>query len=334
VADLDPLAGSTSAAPAGEQSDRALPETSRKPSQGAKRRTAPKEKPSELPVTGATDEDVQAAREWLRESEGEMQKTLERARQILRELEQYRQRAEESGREGAKGARAPQKALPPLPSPQTPPPLPKDAFPLPPVNEIEAAAKDEADDVIQATVRAESPAERLGRHLNEAWVLEDSLLDALHDMSEEVIEPNLRAKLNEHRQVTQRQKEALEARIKELGKEPTGKRGVLKRVFDSFNDMWKREPDDYDRTMHNLQKAIATEHFEMAMYQSLGALAEAAGDTTTAELAARHLREEREAADALWPFLRSLGKLAPDIVAVTEPVESGITLDDALNGGA
>jgi ferritin-like metal-binding protein YciE len=55
--------------------------------------------------------------------------------------------------------------------------------------------------------------------------------------------------------------------------------------------------------LHDLMKGLGTEHFEIAMYQALEALARTVGDEATAQLAADHLRQEQEAAGRLQAFL-------------------------------
>jgi len=61
--------------------------------------------------------------------------------------------------------------------------------------------------------------------------------------------------------------------------------------------------DDFDATTQDLMKGYATEAFEVAMYEALKTYAAEIGDAETAELAARHLREEQEAAQKLWPLI-------------------------------
>ena len=145
--------------------------------------------------------------------------------------------------------------------------------------------------------------ERLVRYLDDAWGVEKTLVSTLETMANEVNDPQLKAALMEHREVTHQQEENLEARIRALGEEPTKTKGFFNGMMAKLGDMMQVAHDDYDKTTRDLMKAFATENFEIAMYTSLESYATAIGDTETASLAQRHLQEEREAADKVFPFI-------------------------------
>jgi len=150
----------------------------------------------------------------------------------------------------------------------------------------------------------ESTQDRLIRYLDDAWAVEKALVVALNDMAEEVNDPQVRALFQEHRQVTHDQEERLEARIRALGKEPAGSKGFFNQMVAKIGDALHAAHDEYDKTTQDLMKAYATENFECAMYQSLESYATAIGDTETAELARQHMREEKEAAERVWPLIQ------------------------------
>ncbi|MCI0462877.1 MAG: ferritin-like domain-containing protein [Gemmataceae bacterium] len=136
-----------------------------------------------------------------------------------------------------------------------------------------------------------------------------------------MVDPTLGSLLEEHRQVTHWQKEELEARMKELGKEPSGKgffAQILTRIWESLTPA----QDDLDK----LLRSFGTEHFEIAMYQALESYARAIGDNKTAELAARHLTEEQETAARLRPLIAptaaqiAVGSPEPVVTETPEPV--------------
>ncbi len=162
--------------------------------------------------------------------------------------------------------------------------------------------------VVHATVRAESSAARLTRYLNLQRSVKEDIADALASMARDVFHPGLRAVLEEQRQLTRQQKEQTEARLKALGGESSGGRGALQRLAGSLWESWAREPDDYDRTMQVLVKALTAQKGECSLAQALEALARAAGDTQTAELARRHAAEKQEAVDRLGPFVATLAE--------------------------
>jgi ferritin-like metal-binding protein YciE len=61
--------------------------------------------------------------------------------------------------------------------------------------------------------------------------------------------------------------------------------------------------DEYDKTTQNLIKGYGTENFEVAMYESLEAYAQAIGDQETVLLAQKHKQQEQEAADKIRPLI-------------------------------
>src|SRR5439155_11577040 len=122
------------------------------------------------------------------------------------------------------------------------------------------------------------------------------LVMTLHEMASEVIDPTLRGVLEEHRDVTHRQEVALEARLRALGQTPLGGKGFFSNILEQLWAALRPAQDDLDRLLQDLMKGFGTEHFEIAMYTALESYARAIGDRETADLAARHLAEEQEAA--------------------------------------
>ncbi len=147
------------------------------------------------------------------------------------------------------------------------------------------------------------PGERLIRYLSDAWAVEQAQTDTLEGVSAAMTDPRLRALLEEHRAVTVRQRQALEARLRALGHAPTEGKGFYFEVLTRMWNTMQSPQDEQDRLLHNLMRTSAIEQFEIAMYDALGAYARAAGDQETAELAARHMQEEKEAAARLQPLI-------------------------------
>ena len=179
-----------------------------------------------------------------------------------------------------------------------------------------------AQPAVHTAVPQEPDTERLLRHLNHAWAVENAMNDALREMGEQVAGPDLAAELGRLRQVTQRQQTDLAERLRALGREPSGGKGLFQRLFGHIWNVWHREADERDRTVLNLLKAISATAYEAAMYQAVTAMAEGAGDAVTAEIARRHLGEEREASEALWRFLPSSAPPLPPPEAAPAPAGS------------
>lgn len=156
----------------------------------------------------------------------------------------------------------------------------------------------------------ENTRDRLVRYLDDAWSVEKSLVADLKRMADEVSDETVRAAFLEHRDLTHQQEEALEARIRALGDEPSGGAGWFGQLMSKVGDVLHRPHDDYDQTTQDVMKAYAIENFEMAMYQSLLAYANAIGDADTAALAQHHLEQERTTAERIWGMIEPCGRRA------------------------
>jgi ferritin-like metal-binding protein YciE len=159
----------------------------------------------------------------------------------------------------------------------------------------------------------ETRKDKIIRYLNDAWAVEKALVSALPDMAEEANDPNVRALFLEHSQVTHQQEEALEARIRALGGEVQNYKGWFNQFLAKAGDMLNTGHDQYDKTSQNLMQAFATENFEMAMYESLAAYADAVGDTETAQLARQIQAQEKATAERLWPLIAPVSAKAKEV---------------------
>jgi ferritin-like metal-binding protein YciE len=163
------------------------------------------------------------------------------------------------------------------------------------------------------TERALDAEERLVRHLDEAWAVKKAQVETFRVMVEDVTDPQMRAFLEEHRALISRQQEDLESRLQRLGKVASGGRGLFGQILAKIGDALRKTPDDADKVLQHLLRASGSIQLEAALAESLYAAARALDDAETADLAARHLREERAAAERLRPFL---ARAAVDAVSV------------------
>jgi ferritin-like metal-binding protein YciE len=163
----------------------------------------------------------------------------------------------------------------------------------------------------------ENTQERLIRYLDDAWAVEKGLVSSLQDMANEVNDPKIKMMFEQHRQVTHQQEEALEARIRALGEEPSGSKGFFTQFMGKMGDFMHKAKDEYDQTTQDLMKAYATENFECAMYESLEAYATAIGDSATAALARAHHQQEKQAAEMVWSMVQSAAIRPAQIAGIT-----------------
>ena len=106
-----------------------------------------------------------------------------------------------------------------------------------------------------------------------------------------------------HAEETRIQYERLTARLNELGGDPSAAKSFMAFLLGLSPKLAQMGHDVLDRLTQNLMIAFAVENCEVAMYESLIAVAEAAGDCTTAELARSIQDEEQAMADRVWKHI-------------------------------
>ena len=154
------------------------------------------------------------------------------------------------------------------------------------------------------------------RYLEDAWAVEAGLVVNLKEMADDANDSEVRNLFMERRIVTMQQKDRLEARLKALGKEPSGGKGILSQVVGKIGDALHVSHDNYDKTAQKLFLAYGSANFEAAVYEAMESYADMIGDTDTAALARMHKGEEQEAVKAIWPHISRVAKRVSEVVPV------------------
>ena len=144
---------------------------------------------------------------------------------------------------------------------------------------------------------AEDVKGQLLRYLSDAHAAEVGGLASLKDLVEGTSDANVRQVVAEHISITQSQIERLEARIEALGGSKSEGKGLLNTIIGKGSDLLNIFHSHEDKQTQDLIKAYSLEHFEVGMYMSLEAYADAIGDTETARLATAFIAEEQMAAE-------------------------------------
>lgn len=166
--------------------------------------------------------------------------------------------------------------------------------------------------------------DRLIRYLDDAWGLEKSNVKALDDVIEKSDDPDARMLAERNRQVVHDMEEALEARIRALGEEPSGGRGTLGTIAGKVGDALHGARDDFDEATQTLMKEFGSESFKVGVYCSLEAFAHRIGDGETVNLARQHMQRARECVENVWKVLPQVAGRAVD---GTEGTFSGATAE-------
>ena len=162
---------------------------------------------------------------------------------------------------------------------------------------------------------AEDTKERIVRYLTDAHAAEVGGLASLKDIAAETNDPAVRAAVEEHQTQTQSQADRVEARLNALGGKASDGKGLLNTILGKGSDLLNVFHDKEDKQTQDVIKAYALENFEVGMYTSLHAYADAVGDYETAQLAKTIIGEEQTAAERL---LRLIPQVATQAVAKTD----------------
>ena len=136
--------------------------------------------------------------------------------------------------------------------------------------------------------------------LQDAYSAETQLVDALPEMAEAASTPALRQAFEEHLAVTQRQVERLERVAEMLDADPEGEEcEAMEGLTAEGEEIIANHEQGPVRDAALIGAAQKVEHYEIATYGTLCAMAKAAGMAEVAELLHQSLMEEKETDELL-----------------------------------
>ena len=137
--------------------------------------------------------------------------------------------------------------------------------------------------------------DKLADYVEDAHALESSVVDNLDTMIGTIDDPKLKEVLQRNRQVSRQHVERLKQRLEHLDRgTPVRKRieGMALSLMKGVTDVLRT-----DASGKVGRDAYLLAHTQVAAYELLSRLADAAGDEQTAELAREHLAEDKSCAD-------------------------------------
>lgn len=169
---------------------------------------------------------------------------------------------------------------------------------------------------------AETSTDVIKRYLEDAIAAEKSFETQLQGFAGEGDNEAAKAAFHQHALETRNQYERLTARLEALGGSTSTAKSLLAHIFNLTPKAASLGHEKEERTTQNLMMAFAVENSELAMYQALISVAEAAGDTVTAALARSIQAEEKKTADKVWTLLspaavEAYRRIATDTSTVT-----------------
>jgi ferritin-like metal-binding protein YciE len=137
--------------------------------------------------------------------------------------------------------------------------------------------------------------------LKDIYWAEKALVKGLQKMAKNATSEDLKSAFEDHKMVTQTQVTRLEQVFEMMGKRAQAKtcpamQGLLEEATEVIEET---EDDTYTRDCALIVSAQKAEHYEIATYGSLVALANAMGHTEAADLLQETLDEEKESNDLL-----------------------------------
>ena len=150
------------------------------------------------------------------------------------------------------------------------------------------------------------PRELFLHELKDMYFAENAITKALPTMIDEASDRELAKGLKQHLEETRKQVKNLELAFNALGEKAEGERcpGIegIKAEHDEF--MSKERPSQEIRDIFLTGAAARTEHYEIAAYNGLIAMARGLGERECAQLFDENLRQEKEA----LKLVESIGK--------------------------
>ena len=145
--------------------------------------------------------------------------------------------------------------------------------------------------------------DQLIKHIDEALAMEQNVLRMLDGMISTTEDEEIRSELRHHKLETEEHASRLEQRLAAHDASPSTVReaaGIMKGVVDMARS---------EKAGRNARDGYATEHLEIASYQLLERVAQAAGDEETAEVARQNRKDEEAMAkkiEANWDTFADL----------------------------
>jgi ferritin-like metal-binding protein YciE len=153
------------------------------------------------------------------------------------------------------------------------------------------------------------PRELFMHELRDIYYVEQQLVKLLPKLAREATDAELKRGFEQHLRQTERHVKNLEAAFKELDVRPSGEQcpgfDGLKEEHDEF---MKEKPSKTVRDLFLTGVASRTEHYEIAAYTGLVAMARALGEKKAATLLDKNLADEKETLRKVDAIGRRLGR--------------------------
>jgi ferritin-like metal-binding protein YciE len=143
-----------------------------------------------------------------------------------------------------------------------------------------------------------SPREVMITGLKNAYALESHAADVTESQAQRLNDyPKLQQRVQQHHAETVSQRDRLGKCLDELGEGPSLLKDTAMRLVGNMQSMFHATADD--EILKGAFASVSLEHYEIASYKSLIAMAEACQEPRVAEVCRQNLREEEAMAEFL-----------------------------------
>jgi ferritin-like metal-binding protein YciE len=166
---------------------------------------------------------------------------------------------------------------------------------------------------------AESSTDVIKRYLADAIATEKNFETQVHGFSKQGEDEAVKAVFRQQAVETKRQCEQLIARLHSVGGTPSAAKDLLGHIFGLSLRSIQLGHEKEERAAQNLTIAYAFQNSKIAMYESLATMADAAGDSETAQIARDIQAEQNAMAKAIWDLLTPAASASRRAVSGPEP---------------
>lgn len=145
--------------------------------------------------------------------------------------------------------------------------------------------------------RFNTPEEIFNFKLGSALKMEEKLIDVLEELEQHAQRDEIKHALAEHREETRQHAQNLEQCFTLLGQEPDDSPNPVVAAMEKEGQAMLKKTDDSLVDAIVLVAATESEHYEIAVYETLITNAKARGASEVAELLTRNLEQEKHALD-------------------------------------
>jgi ferritin-like metal-binding protein YciE len=153
-----------------------------------------------------------------------------------------------------------------------------------------------------------TPEEIFTFKLGSALSMEQKLVDVLEELEERAQRDEIKHALAQHRQETRQHVKNIEQCFKLLGEDIDDSPCPVVDAMAKEGKSTMNKTDDQIVDVVILAAATESEHYEIAVYETLVANAHARGATEVAELLSRNLEQDKHALDVARTTMKAIGK--------------------------